>query len=352
MRAYIGTYTRGNSKGIYVCEQDAHSGELRIVDATFTEHPSFLALHPGGHSLYAVNEMGDANAGAMGAVSAFAVDATTGRLSFINQQSALGAAPCHLSVDRSGRCLVAANYGTGNAAAFPIRADGGLAPASSVHQHAGGGPDPARQEGPHAHSADVTPDNALAVVADLGLDKLMLYRLEPARAMLTPHEPPFVSLAPGCGPRHLAFHPNGRWAYVITELANTVIALAYDAARQSFEVLQTVSTLPDGWTGESYCAEICVHPSGRFVYGSNRGHDSIAIFAVDAASGMLTPAGHASTLGHWPRHFALDPAGRFCYVANERSDSIVVFRVDAAGGALTPAGHALDVPSPVCVLFA
>jgi 6-phosphogluconolactonase len=237
-------------------------------------------------------------------------------------------------------------------AAFAIRADGGLAPAGSMRQHVGSGPNAERQEGPHAHSADVTPDNALAVAADLGLDKLMLYRLDPGAAMLTPHEPPFVTLQPGCGPRHLAFHPNGRFAYVITELANTVIALAYDAARGSFEVLQTVNTLPAGWTGESYCAEICVHPSGRFVYGSNRGHDSIAIFAVDAATGMLTPAGHASTQGKWPRGFALDPAGRFCYVANEHSDSIVVFRVDAASGALTPTGHALSVPSPVCVLFA
>ncbi len=350
MRAYIGTYTRGNSKGIYVCEQDADSGELRIVDATFVEHPSFLAVHPGGHYLYAVNEMGDA--GAMGAVSAFAIDASTGRLSFINQQSALGTAPCHLSVDRSGRCVVVANYGTGNVAAFAIRADGGVSPAGSVRQHAGAGPNAERQEGPHAHSADVTPDNALAVAADLGLDKLMLYRLDPSVAVLTPHDPPFVALQPGCGPRHLAFHPTGRFAYVITELANTVIALAYDAARGAFEVLQTVSTLPAGWTGESYCAEICVHPSGRFVYGSNRGHDSIAVFAVDAASGMLTPAGHAATLGKWPRGFALDPAGRFCYVANERSDSIVLFRVDAASGALTPTGHVLSVPSPVCVVFA
>lgn len=350
MRAYIGTYTRGNSKGIYVCEQDADSGELRLVDATFSEHPSFLALHPGGRWLYAVNETGDA--GAPGTVSAFAIDQNDGRLSFINQQSALGAAPCHLSVDRSGRCVVVANYSTGNVAAFAIRADGGLSPAGSARQHAGSGPNAERQEGPHAHSADVTPDNALAVVADLGIDRLMLYRLDPGAAMLMPHEPPFVALQPGCGPRHLAFHPNGRFAYVITELANTVIALAYDAARGSFEVLQTVSTLPAGWTGESYCAEICVHPSGRFVYGSNRGHDSIAIFAVDDASGMLTPAGHVSTQGQWPRSFALDPAGRFCYVANEHSDAIVAFQVDAVSGALTPAGHTLAVPSPVCVLFA
>ncbi|MGQ9905058.1 MAG: lactonase family protein [Anaerolineae bacterium] len=350
MRAYIGTYTHGNSKGIYVCEQDADSGQLRIVDATFTEHPSFLAMHPGRHFLYAVNETGDA--GAMGAVSAFAVDPTSGRLSLINQQSALGTAPCHLSVDRSGRCVIVANYGTGAVAAFAIRADGGLMPAGSVRQHAGAGPNAARQEGPHAHSADVTPDNALAVVADLGTDKLMLYQLDPGAAMLTPHDPPFVALQPGCGPRHVAFHPSGRFAYVITELANTVIALTYDAARRSFKVLQTVSALPAGWSGESYCAEICVHPSGRFVYGSNRGHDSIAIFAVDEISGMLTPAGHASTLGKWPRGFALDPAGRFCYAANQHSDSIVVFRVDVVSGALTPADYALDVPSPVCILFA
>ncbi|MCS7060481.1 MAG: lactonase family protein [Anaerolineae bacterium] len=346
MRVYVGTYTRGVSKGIYLCEQDASTGALHIVDTIFTEHPSFLALHPSGRFLYAVNEMED------GWLSAFAVYGAGGQLSLINRQPALGAAPCHLCVDRSGACVVIANYSTGSVVAFPIRADGGLEPAGSVRQHVGSGPNLERQEGPHAHSADLTPDNALVVTADLGLDRLMLYRLDTTAALLMPHDPPFVALQPGCGPRHLAFHPNGRFAYVITELANTVVALTYDATRRSFEAKQTVSTLPAGWTGESYCAEICVHPSGRFVYGSNRGHDSIAIFAVDEIKGTLTPAGHAPTLGHWPRNFAFDPTGRFCYVANERSDSIVIFRVDATTGALTPTGHTLEVPSPVCVLCA
>ena len=347
MRVYVGTYTRGASKGIYLCEQNADTGALTIVDTTMTESPSFLVLRPGGRFLYAMNEAGEP-----GTVSAFAVDPASGKLTAINQQSSHGTAPCHASVDKTGRVLIAANYGTGNVAAYAIRADGGLEPASDVRQHTGSGPNRQRQEGPHAHSANMTPDNALVVVADLGLDKLMLYQLDTAAAKLAPHEPPFVVLTPGCGPRHLSFHPNGRYAYVVTEMGHTVIGLVYDAAGKSFAVLPPVSTLPADYTGNNDCAEVRVHPSGRFVYASNRGHDSIAIFAVDEATGQLSPAGHASTQGNWPRNFALDPAGQFCYAANERSDTVVAFRVDPQTGGLTPTGQVLSVPSPVHILFA
>lgn len=350
---YVGTYTgRGGARGIELLRLDPASGDL-VPAGTAAEaaNPSFLAIHPSRRYLYAVSEVGEFEGRKTGVVGAFAIDPATGALRLVNRQSSEGTGPCHVSVDPSGRCVLVANYGGGSVAAFPIKADGGLGPAGSSIQHRGSGPHPRRQEGPHAHCIVPDPGGRFAFAADLGLDKVLVYRLDAAAAELRPHEPPSVSVDPGSGPRHFAFHPGGKWAYVINELSSTVTAFRYDAARGMLEPFQTVSTLPADFKGSNSTAEVVVSPDGRTLYGSNRGHDSLAVFRIDATDGRLTAAGHVSTGGKTPRNFAIAPGGRWLLAANQNSDSIVVFRVDPETGGLAPAGRSVQVPKPVCIRF-
>ncbi len=351
---YAGTYTRGPSKGIYAYRWQAATGGFTPLGtaglAAETDNPSFLAVHPNQRFLYAVNEVSRYEGRDAGSVSAFSIDRTTGTLTLLNRVSSRGAGPCHLSIDRSGKWLFAANYGGGSVAAFPLHDDGTLGEASAFVQHAGASVNRARQSGPHAHAAVVSPDNRFVLAADLGLDRVFSYRLDPATGGLA-GEPGFAAVAPGSGPRHLAFRPDGRFAYVLNEMLSSVAAFRYDAGRGTLTELQSLSTLPDGFTGESSGAEIVMHPGAKFLYASNRGHDSIASFRVDAAKGTLTSIDRVSTGGRTPRSFAIDPSGRFVVAANQESGTLVVFRIDQQTGRLTPTGTTLQVPFPVCVVF-
>ena len=351
---YVGTYTGGTdenrSQGIYLLELDVRSGKLgapRLV-ARATD-PSFLAIHPSRKFLYSVNELGEFRGHRGGGVSAFAIDPTRGTLPPLNQQSSAGDGPCHLVIDRAGKNVLVANYGSGSLACLPIEPDGSLRPASSVIQHRGSGADPGRQAGPHAHSINLDAANHFAVAADLGLDKVFIYAFDAANGKLTPNEPAFAQVAPRSGPRHFAFRPDGQFGYVINEMANTVTAFAYDAAKGSLTEVQTISTLPEDFKGTSHTAEVVVHPSGKFLYGSNRGHDSLAIFTIDASTGRLSLAGIEPTQGKNPRNFALDPTGTYLLAENMGSDSIVVFRIDPQTGALRPTGQTVAVSKPVCI---
>ncbi len=352
MLVYFGTYTSGKSKGIYLYRMDLETGALRQVATTEgVNNPSFLATDPQRRYLYAVNEITDFGGKASGAISAFAIDPKTGNLKLLNQQPTQGGAPCHLTLDATGKFVLVANYVGGNAAVFPVQSGGSLGAAVENIQHQGKGPNQKRQEGPHAHNVVLDPANRFAFVSDLGLDKVMIYRFDAATGKLLPHTPPAATLPPGAGPRHFTFHPNGKYAYVINELNSTVTAFAYDKAKGNLQELQTVSTLPAGYTGESYCADIHVSPNGKFLYGSNRGHNTIAAFAVNAQTGKLTPLAHTSTRGKWPRNFTIDPSGNFMLVANQHTDNVAVYRVDVRTGKLTPLGEPTEVPSPVCVLL-
>ena len=353
MRVYVGTYTGGGSEGIYVLEMDPGDGSLSMpVLAGAAENPSFLARHPDGRFLFAVGEVSEVEGKPGGAVRSFAIEPADGTLSPINLKSSGGAGPCHIVVDGEGRNALVANYGGGTVAVLPIGPDGAFEGPSDVEQHQGSGPDPRRQDGPHAHSINLGPSGRFAVAADLGLDRLFVYRYDPEAGTLTANDPPSAAVEPGAGPRHFTFHPDGRHAYVINEMASTVTALDYDAEAGTLSPTTTVSTLPEGFDGSNTTADVHVHPSGRFLYGSNRGHDSIAIFAIDEQTGALTPAGHCSTGGRTPRNFNIDPSGRFLLAANQDSDSIVVLRIDPETGALEPTGASVEVPKPVCILFA
>jgi 6-phosphogluconolactonase len=349
---YVGTYTNGKSpsEGIYLLELDLASGAITNKGAVARlKDPSFLAIHPSRKFLYAVNELGQFQGKKGGGVSALAIDPMTGGLKLLNQQSSVGSGPCHLTVDRTGKDVLVANYGSGSIACLPIHADGTLGEASAFIQHEGQGADPSRQKGPHAHSINLDAANRFAFAADLGLDKVLVYRFDANKGSLAPNDPPSARVAPATGPRHFAFHPSCKFAYVIGELANTVTAFSYDAASGILTEIQAITTLPTDFNGKSYTAEVQVHPSGKFVYGSNRGHDSIAIFAVDPATGKLTAAGHEPTQGKNPRNFAIDPTGAYLLAENQDSDSIVVFKIDPATGGLTKVGEPVRIPMPVCI---
>jgi 6-phosphogluconolactonase len=350
---YIGTYTDSTaSKGIYAYRFDVSTGTLTSLDTTAqTKNPSFLAADRAGRFLYAVNEIGDYEGKSAGSVTSFAMDRTTGKLTALNTVSTKGDGPCHLMVDNTGKMLVVANYGGGSVASFPIGADGKLGEAAYFDQHTGKGANPARQDGPHAHSAVISPNNRFAFVADLGLDKIFSYRLEPSTGKMSPNNPPTASVAPGAGPRHFAIHPNRRWAYAIDEILSTITAFRYDNNRGTLREFQTITTLPADFHGENTTAEIVIHPNGKFVYGSNRGNDSIAVYSVDRNSGKLTLVEHVPTQGKSPRNFAIDPTGHYLLAANQLSGNIVQFQVDAKTGKLTPTGATLAIPAPVCVIF-
>jgi len=340
---YVGTYTRPPSKGIYSCRFDPATGKVTLIGvAAETDNPSFLAIHPNQRFIYAVNETSTYRGESAGSISAFAIDAGTGKLRLLNQVSSRGPGPCHVTVDKSGKWVFAANYDGGSIAAFPVRPDGSLGEASTFVQHQGSSVNRERQGEPHAHAVTISPDNRFLLVADLGLDRVFAYRMDSTGREFSPGNPPFASLAAGSGPRHIAFRPDGKTVYVINEMLSTLTAFGYDSARGGLRELQTVSTLPAGFTGINSTAEIAVHPNRRFLYGSNRGHDSIAIFLIDEGKGTLTAAGHASTLGHTPRNFAIDPTGQYLIAANQDSSNIVVFRIDPNSGGLTPTGPTLE----------
>jgi 6-phosphogluconolactonase len=349
---YFGTYTRYKSKGIYVSRFTAADGRLSPPElAAETIHPSFLAFHPKGQFLYAVGETNTFQDQKTGFVAAFSIDRATGKLQALNQLSSRGGSPCHLAVDRTGKNLLVANYGTGSVACFPLKADGSMSESSAFIQHAGAGPDRSRQVGPHAHQVVLSADNRFAFVPDLGMDSIMIYRFDPAKGTLTPHGPPSVKLAPGLGPRHMAFHPKGRFAYLICELGNSVVAFSYDAAKGAFKELQMETTLPKDFRGSNSTAEIEVHPSGRFLYGSNRGHNSIARYFLDASRGTMTYVENVPTQGRTPRSFAIDPSGNFLIAAHEASDNAVVFKINRETGSLKPTGQTVEVGAPVSLRF-
>jgi 6-phosphogluconolactonase len=347
---FIGTYTDGKSKGIYRSELNLVTGKLSApVLAAELRSPSFLAIHPNRQFLYAVNEAGDASGKPSGVVSALALDPKTGELKFLNQEPSGGAGPCHIVVDAQGKNALVANYNGGSAAVLPIGGDGKLGKLTALVQHKGSSVNKGRQEAAHAHSINLDRANRFAFVADLGLDKVLIYGFDPDKGTLEPNDPSDVALKPGAGPRHFAFDPSGRYAYVINELDSTITACTYAPKTGALTPIQTISTLPDDYKGETTCAEVVVHPSGSFLYGSNRGHDSIACYTIDQKTGKLTFVGHQRENIKTPRNFALDPAGANAVVANQGSDSLVVFRVNQRTGMLESTGNTVQVPAPVCV---
>ncbi len=345
MLVYVGTYTGGESKGIYVCDVHPNTGELEQVGvARAADNPTFLALSPAGQCLYATHTVPQ-----HATVSAWAVRSDGTQLSLLNRRPAHGSKPCHVTVDRTGKHVLTANFGDGSVCCFPTYVDGRLAEATCVLRHRGHSVHPLRQAGPHAHSVALDPGGRYAFAADLGIDRVMIYRYDWQRGQLAPGEVTCAEVPPGSGPRHFTFHPSGRFAYLINEIANTVSAFAYDFERGALDPLQAVSTLPEGYADGS-AADIHVHASGLFLYGSNRGHDSIAVFAIDTDSGRLEPRGHHPTLGQGPRNFCILPRGDILLAANAGTDNVVSFRIDGETGALERTGYELRVPSPVCLV--
>ena len=343
---YIGTYTRTDSKGIYALRLNDTTGELSTPElVATTANPSFIALSKDRSHLYAVSE------GATFAVP-FAVNLATGKLVPDESRDSGGKAPCYLMVDETEQCLVVAHYHNGIVASLPINKDGSLGPVKSLHQHTGSSVVPERQESAHVHSANISPNNRHVIVCDLGLDKIFTYELDAATATLTPAATPFVATVPGAGPRHSAFSTDGRFVFVINELNNTLVSYAYDADTGRLTEKDTQPTLPADFTGNSSTAEVRVHPNGKFVYGSNRGHDSIVVFAVDSGTGKLTPIDHTPSGGRNPRNFNLTPDGKWLIAANQNSNSINVFAVDDSTGKLTATDHHASVSLPVCVVVA
>jgi 6-phosphogluconolactonase len=359
---FVGTYTGKDSKGIYAYGFDPSNAALAPLDAAAkglaaeTTNPSYLAVDPSGRYLYAVNETQKYKGAASGAVSAFAINRdqngrATDKLALLNQMASRGTDPCYIVFDKSGKHALVANYSSGSVAVFPVQADGRLGDASAVMQHTGSSINKERQQGPHAHWIDLAPDNRFAIAVDLGLDEVLVYRFDAKTGSLLPNDHPYAKVDAGAGPRHLAFHPNGKLAYVINELQSSITTFSFDAGNGELGKLETVSTLPKDFKGMSSAAEIKVHPNGKFLFASNRGHDSIAVFAIDSKSGLLKLVDYFPTGGKAPRDFEIDPTGKFLLVANQDSDNIVTFRIDADTGTLTPTGQTVHVSAPACLKF-
>jgi len=352
--AYIGTYTtKTQSKGIYAYRFDGATGKLSAMGvAAESADPSFLAVHPNGEYLYTVNEIGNFNGEKSGAVSAYAIDRKTGKLTLLNQVASRGAGPCHISLDKTGKYVLVANYDSGTVAVFPVQGDGQLGKYTGFEKHIGSGVNKERQEGPHAHWIATSPDNRFLLTADLGIDRILISKFHLADGAFTRNKPNSgVKLKSGAGPRHAAFHPGGKFFYVTSELDSTVTAYSYDAKGGALHELQVISTLPKDFSGENDAAEIAVHPSGKFLYVSNRGRDSIAVFAMDPLKGKLTPVADIATQGKTPRNFAIDPTGRYLLAANQNSNSVVVFKIDLITGGLILTNQAVEVAAPVCITF-
>lgn len=349
---YVGTYTSGpsaKSEGIYGYHMDA-TGALTRFTSIMSVNPSFLTVDRSKRFLYAVNEVSDYLGKPSGAASAYKIDPVTHNLRLLNEQATQGADPCYLSVDSRKRTLLVANYTGGSVSVFPVRSDGTLGMVAQVQQDEGSGPKE-QQKGPHAHCVIFDAFERHALVADLGIDKVMIYRFDRTTGRLSPAKQPFAELKPGAGPRHLSFHPSGKFLYVINELDSTMTAFGYNEREGTLTMIETVSTLPSDFSGISYCADVHVSSSGKFLYGSNRGHNSIVVFAIDQLTGKLTLVEHVSTEGNWPRNFTIDPSGGFLLVANQRSDNVVVFSLNANTGRLKPTGVNEQIPSPVCLKF-
>jgi len=349
---YVGTYTDSDSKGIYSFEFDPVSGDSsRAGLAVESPNPSFLAVDSSGSYLYAVNETDVFEGNMTGGISVFAIDQGNGKLKMLQQVSSIGTGPAHLSLDKSERFLMVANYDGGNVAVLPIENDGKLGPRTAFVQDSGSSANKERQSAPHAHEILATADNRFVLVPDLGTDELLVYRLDPMSGSLTANKPPFAKVSPGSGPRHFAMAPSGKFLYLVNELSSTVDAFSFGASSGQLRKLQSISTLPTGFSGKNTTAEIAVDTAGKFVYVSNRGDDSIAVFAVAATDGKLTFVERVSTGGKEPRHFTLDPTGKWLLAANQNSGTINVFAVDSATGKLTATSHVIRVPTPVCIVF-
>jgi 6-phosphogluconolactonase len=349
---YVGTYTGPKSEGIYVVPFDSDTGTLGEPKlAAKTANPTFIAINPAETHLFAANETGQWQGKPGGYVTAFQINSKTGGLKELNQQSTVGGGPCHVVVDKKGKYVLASNYGGGSIVALPINADGTLAPHSFFAQFTGSSVNPNRQKEPHAHSIMFSPDERVAYACDLGTDKLWAFAFSPEKGIASASTSPDVSLAPGSGPRHSAFSADGRHAYVINELLSTITAFSYEPRSGKLKEVQTISTLPEDFKGGSSTAEIRVHPNGRFVYGSNRGHDSIAVFTRDPSTGRLTAIGRTATGGKTPRNFNLDPSGKFLLAGNQGTGNVTIFRIEEATGKLAKLERELQIGSPVCLRF-
>jgi 6-phosphogluconolactonase len=341
---YVGTNTGGGGAGILAYRFNPSTGDIASIGhVAATANPTFLAVHPNGRVLYAVNETAE------GGVSAFSIDAASGALKLMNRVSSHGDGPCHVSVDAAGKWVFTANYSSGTVAAFPVHSDGSLGEATASFRQSKAAYTKPEPDG-RAHSMTLSPDNRFVVVADLGLDRVYSYRVDAATGMAL-NTPPFVTSAPGAGPRHVAFQREGKFAYVVNELNSTIDVFKYDARNGGLTRLQTIATLPAGFSGKNSGAEVVLHPNGKFLYSSNRGHDSIAIFSINAATGNLSMIEQVPTQGRTPRNFAIDPSGAFLLAANQDSGNIIVFRIDAQSGKLTSSGKFAEVAKPTCIVF-
>jgi len=344
---YLGTYTHNSpAEGIYHATFNLKTGKLSDADlACVTPNPTFIEIHPNTKFLYAVSERDP------GAVSAFVIEPGTKKLRLLNKSATKGKGPCHLCISRDGRILLVANYHSGSVASIPINKDGTLAEAASFIQHTGSSVNPERQHEPHVHSVNLSPDNRFAYVADLGIDKIMIYQLDAKSSRLLPSNPTEIKIKPGAGPRHLSFSPNGKYVYLINELDGTVVVFIHNVKSGNLTEIQTISTLPEGFTGFSTCAEVRVHPGGKFLYGSNRGHNSIVIYKIDSEKGTLTLLGFQDYGIKNPRNFNIEPTGQFCLVANQDANTVLVFNINQKTGMLERTDQAIKIGSPVCVRF-
>lgn len=346
---YVGTFAGEGSEGLYVYEFDREAVELNLIQTVSDrEGPNFQAIHPTKQYLYSISRVSFSDESEHHTVSAYQIDGESGRLSLINEQSVHGLGPAHVSVDPLGRFVYVANYAEGNLAVYTVREDGGLNQAADIIKHEGSSIHP-RQAAPHVHAIDPSPDGRFIYVSDLGMDRVMIYAVDPESGMLSPADSPWFENTPGAGPRHFTFHPNGRFAYSAEELSSTVAVLRVDPATGGLEQIQRADMRPDGFEEENTAADIHVSSDGRFLYASNRGHDSLAIFSIDEQTGELSPVGHEPTRGGHPRNFMIDQAGEFAFVANRDNNNVVVFHKDPETGELTYAGLEIEAPLAVCV---
>jgi 6-phosphogluconolactonase len=347
---YVANYSDQASHGIYAYRFNATNGKLtpmgRVADVVT---PSFLATDPQHRVLYVAADE-DQNPKEDGFINSYSINPATGALTLLNKVSLKGG-PCHLSVDSSNKILFVANYNNGTVVSYALNQNGSIGERTGFDQHTGSGPNHARQEGPHAHAVVLSPDNRFLFVPNLGADQIKSYRVDMAKSTFTPNDPPFVSVGAGLGPRHMLFGRRGKFAYAICEMGSSVVVFSYDAAKGSLTPVQTISTLPADFKGIDNSSEIDIDPAGRFLYASNRGHDSITVFAIDANKGTLTKVQVAPSLGKIPRNFALDPSGRYLLAGNQLSDELVLFAVDQTTGELKPTGQVLEIQKPVCILF-
>lgn len=352
---YVGTYTGSDSKGIYAYHFDEADGKLKPMGlAAEVANPSWVVTDPAQRHLYAVTEMSERGPNAYkvnGSISSYAIDPNDGTLKFLNRVSSEGGGPCHLVVDKTGKILFVANYGSGNVASFAIQDDGSIGARTGIDQHSGSSVNPQRQKGPHAHAVVISPDNRFLFVPDLGLDRIVIYRIDAERRTFSLNDPAYVSVGAGLGPRHFGFGPRERFAYAICEMGSSVVTFSYDRATGALTPIQTISTLPQDFAGEDNSAEIHVSPSGRYLYASNRGSDSITEFQIDRKKGTLTKGPVVATQGKIPRNFVIDPTGQYLLAANQNTNNIVVFKIDPTTGQLNSTDQEVDISAPVSLLF-